>query len=244
VHLDTGDGIAARSVIIATGVSYRTIDVAGIDRFHGCGVYYEPLVGAEEIPSGAPVVIVGGGNSAGQAAIWPAGRGHPVTLAVRGTDLAENMSRYLTERITGRDDIEVRYRTVVRSVDGAQRLDRVEVEELTTGTRDTRTAAALFVLAGAAPHTGWLAGSVRLDDAGYVVTGPALGPIPGTRRRGPAVTVTRTCWRPAHPACSRPAMYAPVRSSGPPPRSAKVPSRSGRQRVPGPPRRVRRARRR
>ena len=98
-------------------------------------------------------MIVGGGNSAGQAAIWLAGRGHPVTIAVRGTGLAESMSQYLIGRITGRPDIAVRYRTEVRDLDGSRWLERVEVEDLTTKTRQALPAAALLVLAGAEPHT-------------------------------------------------------------------------------------------
>jgi thioredoxin reductase (NADPH) len=175
IHLDTGDDLTAHSVIITTGVTYRTIDAAGLDRFTGLGVFYSPLGVDDEIHPGDPVVIVGGGNSAGQAAIWLAGRGHPVTVAVRGTDLAESMSRYLIDRITGLPDIEVRYQTEVRELAGSRWLERVEVEDVTTQTRATLLAAALVVLIGAEPHTEWLAGSVRLDGGGYVVTGSALG---------------------------------------------------------------------
>jgi len=176
IHLDTGASLTASSVIIATGVTYRKIDAAGLDRFGGLGVYYSPLGVHDEIHPGDPVVIVGGGNSAGQAAIWLAGRGHRVTIVIRGTDLAESMSRYLIDRIAGRADIEIRYHSVVRALDGSQRLERVEVEDLTTATRETWPAVALVVLVGAEPHTGWLAGSVLLDDGGYVITGPGLGP--------------------------------------------------------------------
>jgi len=175
IHLDTGDDLTAHSVIITTGVTYRTIDAAGLDGFTGLGVFYSPLGVDDEIHPGDPVVIVGGGNSAGQAAIWLAGRGHPVTVAVRGTDLAESMSRYLIDRITGLPDIEVRYQTEVRELAGSRWLERVEVEDVTTQTRETLLAAALVVLIGAEPHTEWLAGSVRLDGGGYVVTGSALG---------------------------------------------------------------------
>src|SRR5215831_13615431 len=175
IHLDTGDDLTAHSVIIATGVTYRTIDAAGLDRFTGLGVFYSPLGVDDEIHPGDPVVIVGGGNSAGQAAIWLAGRGHPVTIAVRGSDLAESMSHYLIDRIAGRPDIDVRYHTEVRRLSGSRWLERAEAEDLATKTRETLPAAALVVLIGAEPHTGWLAGSVRLDDGGYIVTGPALG---------------------------------------------------------------------
>jgi len=183
IHLDTGDSLTARSVIIATGVTYRTIDATGLGRFGGLGVFYSPLTVHDETRPGAPVVIVGGGNSAGQAAIWLAGGGHHVTMMIRGTDLAESMSRYLIDRIAGRADIEVRYHSVVRELDGAKRLERVEVEDTITKTRETLSAAALVVLVGAEPHIQWLAGSVRLDDGGYVITGPGLSPE--TRHQSP-----------------------------------------------------------
>jgi thioredoxin reductase (NADPH) len=183
IHLDTGDRLAAHSVIIATGVTYRTIDATGLDRFAGLGVFYSPVGVEDTISPGAPVMIVGGGNSAGQAAIWLAGRGHRVSMIVLGADLAESMSHYLIDRIAGRTDIEVRYHTVVRSLDGSQWLERVEVEDLTTKARETSPAAALVVLVGAEPHTKWLTRSVQLDDGGYVITGPGLSP--GTRHQSP-----------------------------------------------------------
>jgi thioredoxin reductase (NADPH) len=183
IHLDTGDTLTALSVIIATGVTYRTIDATGLDRFGGLGVFYSPLGVHDEIHPGEPVVIAGGGNSAGQAAVWLADRGHRVTIAVRGADLAESMSRYLIDRITGRPDIEVRDHTVVRDLHGSQWLERVGVENLTTRAHETLPAAALVVLVGAEPHTGWLAGSVLLDEGGYLLTGPALDP--DTRHRSP-----------------------------------------------------------
>jgi thioredoxin reductase (NADPH) len=183
IHLDTGDRLTARAVIIATGVTYRTIDAAGLDRFSGLGVFYSPIGVDDTIHRRDPVAIVGGGNSAGQAAIWLAGRGHPVTLIIRGDDLADSMSRYLIDRIAGQADIETRYHSVVRGLDGAQWLERVDVEDTTTKTRETLPAAALIILVGAEPHTQWLAGSVQLDDGGYVITGPGLGP--DTRHQSP-----------------------------------------------------------
>ena len=183
IHLDTGASLTAHSVIIATGVTYRTIDAAGLDRFSGLGVFYSPIGVDDTIHRRDPVAIVGGGNSAGQAAIWLAGRGHPVTLIIRGDDLADSMSRYLIDRIAGQADIETRYHSVVRGLDGAQWLERVDVEDTTTKTRETLPAAALIILVGAEPHTQWLAGSVQLDDGGYVITGPGLGP--DTRHQSP-----------------------------------------------------------
>jgi thioredoxin reductase (NADPH) len=176
IRLDTGGQLLARSVIIAAGVTYRKIDAAELDRFAGMGVFYTPLTARDELRANAPVVIVGGGNSAGQAAISLAGRGHHVTIVVRGNDLSASMSRYLTERIADLAEVDVRYGTVVRNVDGGERLERVHVEDLASGSRETLAAGALFVLVGAVPHTEWLARDVLLDDKGYILTGSDLGP--------------------------------------------------------------------
>ena len=175
VHLDTGDDLAARSLIIATGVTYRTIEATGLERFGGLGVFHTPLTRHDEMPPGEPVVIVGGGNSAGQAAISLASRGNPVTIVIRGSDLAATMSQYLTDRISARPDIGVRNQSIVRELDGSWRLEHVEIENLATSARDTLPAAALFVLIGAEPHTEWLSDALVTDEHGYIVTGPALG---------------------------------------------------------------------
>ncbi len=170
-----GDGeLAARTVIIATGVTYRKLDASGLDRFEGTGVFYTPLAAPGQVSPGDAVVIVGGGNSAGQAATWLADHGHRVTIVIRGEDLAASMSQYLIDRIARHPGIEVISRSAVRQLAGAGRLERVVVEDLTTSTRRTLVASALFVLIGAEPHTQWLAGSIELDDHGFIVTGPDL----------------------------------------------------------------------
>ena len=170
-----GDGVlAARTVIIASGVTYRKLDASGLNRFEGTGVFYTPLTAPDQVSPGDAAVIVGGGNSAGQAATWLAEHGHPVTIVIRGEDLAASMSRYLIDRIARHPGIEVIPRSAVRQLDGAGRLERVVVEDFTTSTRRTLPASALFVLIGAEPHTQWLTGSVELDDLGYIVTGPDL----------------------------------------------------------------------
>jgi thioredoxin reductase (NADPH) len=175
VRLDTGEVLTTRTVVVASGVSYRSIDAAGLDQFTGLGVYYTPLAPPEHIRRGEPVVIVGGGNSAGQAALALEARGHHVTIVIRGTDLTATMSHYLIERIADRPAIQVRNGTAVCSLSGEGRLERVEIEETTTKQRQVLPAVALFVLVGAEPHTDWLAEAVVLDEAGYVVTGPDLG---------------------------------------------------------------------
>ena len=183
IRLEAGGELAARTVIIATGVTYRQLDAAGLDRFEGTGVFYTPLAAQDRVMPGDPVVIVGGGNSAGQAAIWLADHGHPVTVVIRGGGLAASMSQYLIDRIARHPAITVMSRSVVREVDGAGRLERVTVEDLTTSARRAVPAAALFVLIGAEPHTQWLAESVVLDSNGFIVTGPDLS---GQARNAPA----------------------------------------------------------
>jgi thioredoxin reductase (NADPH) len=182
LRLDDGDEIAARTVIIATGVAYRQLDAAGVNRVEGAGVFYSPLAGQDQIVPGAPVVIVGGGNSAGQAATWLADHGHPVTLVIRGDGLP-GMSQYLMDRIAQQPAITMMFRCAVREVDGAGRLERVVIEDLTTSVRRTLPAAALFVLIGADAHTQWLAESIELDTHGFIVTGPDLSE---QARRAPA----------------------------------------------------------
>jgi thioredoxin reductase (NADPH) len=174
IRLDAGGELAARTVIIATGVTYRQLDAAGLDRFEGTGVFYTPLAAQDRIRPGDPVVIVGGGNSAGQAATSLAEHGHSVTVVIRGEDLTASMSQYLTDRIARHPAITIMSRCVVGAVDGAGRLERVAVEDLITSTRQTLAAAALFVLIGAEPHTQWLAESIELDSHGFIVTGPDL----------------------------------------------------------------------
>ena len=183
IRLGDGDELTARTVIIATGVTYRRLDAAGLDRFEGAGVYYTPLAAQDQILPGDPVVIVGGGNSAGQAATWLADHEHPVTVVIRGEDLAASMSQYLTDRIARHPAITIMHRSAVREVDGTGRLERVVVEDLTTSTRRTLAATALFVLIGAEAHTQWLAESIELDSHGFIVTGPDLS---GQARNAPA----------------------------------------------------------
>jgi thioredoxin reductase (NADPH) len=174
VRLDTGDELAARTVIIVTGVTYRQLDAVGLDRFEGTGVFYTPLAARDQVRPGDPVVIVGGGNSAGQAATWLADHGHPVTVVIRDADLTARMSQYLIDRIAPHPAIAILPRSEVREVEGAGRLEGVVVEDLITSTRRTIAAAALFVLIGAEAHTQWLAESIQLDRHGFIVTGPDL----------------------------------------------------------------------
>jgi thioredoxin reductase (NADPH) len=185
IQLESGDELTARTVIIATGVSYRQLDAAGLERFEGNGVFYTPLGAQDQVLHGEPVVIVGGGNSAGQAATWLAERGHPVTVVIRGDGLAASMSQYLLDRVIRHPAITIMSHSAVREVDGAARLERVLIEDLRTSARQTLAAAALFVLIGAEAHTQWLAESIELDNHGFIVTGPDLS---GLSRSAPVWT--------------------------------------------------------
>jgi thioredoxin reductase (NADPH) len=189
VHLDTGDDISALSVIIATGASYRRIEAENLDRFTGDDVFYTPAAVYDRVCPGRPAVIVGGGNSAGQAALALADNGSPVTIVIRGTDLAADMSQYLIDRVTGEPGISIRYQSQVSKLGGTDRLERVTVEDLTTSALETIPATALFVMIGARPRTESFKMAVRLDSDGYIVTGPELGP--DARRQQPWTTLDR-----------------------------------------------------
>jgi thioredoxin reductase (NADPH) len=189
IHLDTGDDITALAVIVATGASYRQIEADGIDRFSANDVFYTPAAVYDRVHPGQPAVIVGGGNSAGQAAVALAGNGSPVTMVIRAADLAADMSQYLIDRIMDEPDITIRYRSEVRRLDGADRLERVTVEDRTTSALDIIPATALFIMIGAQPCTESFKTAVRLDSGGYIVTGPDLGP--DARRQQPWITLDR-----------------------------------------------------
>lgn len=170
VTLDDGSEIPTRAVVIASGARYRRLAVADLARFEGAGVYYAATDLEARICAGQDVVVVGGGNSAGQAAIYLAQQGSPVKLAIRGDDLGKQMSRYLIDRIEADDRIEVSRTTEVRALAGDQALSSVVLEHVPTGERRTVPCAGLFCFIGAEPATGWLADRVALDPKGFVLT--------------------------------------------------------------------------
>jgi len=153
IHLDTGEDITALAVVIATGATYRQIEAEGIDRFGANDVFYTPSAVYDRIRPEQPTVIVGGGNSAGQAAVALAENGSPVTIVIRGGDLAADMSQYLIDRIADEPNVSIRYRSEIRKLDGADRLERVIVEDLANSVPDTIAADALFVMIGAEPRS-------------------------------------------------------------------------------------------
>jgi len=189
IHLDTGDDITALTVIIATGVSYRRIEADGIDRFSMNNVFDTPAAVYDRVCPGQSAGIVGGGNSAGEAAVALADNGSPVTIVIRGADLAASMSQYLIDRIVDEPNVSIRYRSEVRKLDGSDRLEWVTVEDRTTAALDTIPATALFVMVGAEPRSASFKAAVQLDSGGYILTGPGLGP--DARRQRPWTTLDR-----------------------------------------------------
>jgi thioredoxin reductase (NADPH) len=174
IALADGREVVTRTVVIATGVSPRTPDVPGLARYEGVGVAYAATEVWDGLGADDRIVIVGGGNSAGQSALSLAAEGHRVFLAVRGNDLAPGMSRYLIDRIAQDERIEVSLHTEVRDLEGDGVLERVIVENNREGNRRTLEASRLLVLIGATPRTAWLDGIVQRDRRGFIVTGPAL----------------------------------------------------------------------
>jgi thioredoxin reductase (NADPH) len=171
VNLADGTSLTSTSVVIATGARYRRLDVPRLDHFEKVSVYYAASQAEALMCRGDPVAIVGGGNSAGQAAIFLSAHAARVTLIVREHDLGENMSRYLVDQVTRLPNVEVMVDSEVRELQGDQALESITVVSSPTGTRRVLPARALFVFIGAVPCTGWLGGLVDLDDHGFVRTG-------------------------------------------------------------------------
>jgi len=171
LNLSDGAEVQAKSILISTGARYKKLGVEGCERFESSGVYYAATVVEAQMCSGSQVVVVGGGNSAGQAAVFLSGSTRKVIVAIRGDDLGKSMSEYLVRRIEQSPNIEVRYRTEVSGVNGDWWLETVDLTNIETGERETVECPGLFVFIGAIPHTGWLDGSVALDKRGFVLTG-------------------------------------------------------------------------
>ena len=172
VRLSDGTSLTSALVVLATGVRYRRLDVPRADYFEKMSIYYAASQAEALVCAGDPVAIVGGGNSAGQAAVFLSAHATEVALIVREGDLGEHMSRYLIDRIARIPNVHVMTSTEVRELHGEATLEAVTVTDNRTGTRRTIDARALFVFIGMAPCTGWLGGLVDLDDHGFVRTGP------------------------------------------------------------------------
>jgi thioredoxin reductase (NADPH) len=174
--LDDGSKVAGRAVILATGVAYRHLDIPELDRLIGAGVFYGAAGVMAQAVAGEDVFIVGGANSAGQAALHLAKHAAHVTLLIRGASLAAGMSDYLVRQIQATPNIAVRLNTRVVSGRGDTRLEGLTVEDH-HGRQEEVPAAAVFIMIGAEPHTDWLAPILSLDPNGFVLTGRD---VPGT----------------------------------------------------------------
>ncbi|MFD5540405.1 FAD-dependent oxidoreductase [Streptomyces sp. NPDC127079] len=174
VRFSDGSTIAAHSVILATGVQYRQLDAAGCVDLTGCGVFYGSALTEATSCQGQDVYIVGGANSAGQAAMYLSRFAKSVTLLVRGADLSASMSYYLIQQIEEAPNISVRSHTVVDAAHGTERLERLTLRQVNTGDCEQVDAQWMFVFIGAAPLTDWLGDTVLRDGRGFILAGPDL----------------------------------------------------------------------
>ena len=176
IAIDNGSRVLARTVIIATGAAYRRLALKNLAQFEGVGVYYGATVVEAQMCGGEEVIVVGGGNSAGQAAVFLAQTARRVHLCIRSGGLAASMSRYLIRRIEETPAIVFRPHTVLTALDGDGHLERVRWRDTQTGHSETHAIRHVFAMTGAVPNTRWLAGCVALDAHGFIKTGPDLSP--------------------------------------------------------------------
>ena len=174
IILDNGDVIRSRTLIIASGVKYRKPALPELSRFEGTGIFYSATHLEAQMCENEKVVVVGGGNSAGQAAMFLSQIASEVRVLVRGPGLADSMSRYLIQRIAGCAQVQVQTRTQIEALEGQDWLERARCRHLDTGAVETLPVRHIFMMTGADPHTRWLEGCVRLDDKGFIKTGPDL----------------------------------------------------------------------
>lgn len=190
LRLADGSQARSRAVVIATGVTYRRLDVPGADALLGAGVFYGAAVTEAAAMEGQRAFVVGGANSAGQAAVHLARLSSLVTLLIRGPSLSERMSAYLINELERTSNINVWHNTVVTRLEGRGRLEAVTLKDSATGGEWTEPADGLFVLIGADPHSDWLADTVERDSRGFLVTGSDLVHWPLDRPPLPQETST------------------------------------------------------
>jgi thioredoxin reductase (NADPH) len=191
LHLDGGETVTAKCLLIASGAEYRRLGVEGCSRYEGTGVYYAATPNEAQLCRGAQVVLVGGGNSAGQAAVFLAGHARKVLLLLRGDDLYKSMSSYLARRIEQTANIELLCNAAIRQMRGDGHLTAVEIINSKTGEGRTVETPAVFSFIGAVPRTDWLPPQVERDAKGFVQTGPDLAKSPHwTARRQPFLLET------------------------------------------------------
>jgi thioredoxin reductase (NADPH) len=176
LHLANGDVVRTRSIVIASGARYHRPDIPELGRFEGTGVFYSATHLEAQLCDGQEIAIVGGGNSAGQAAVFLSGIARHIRVWVRGPGLAESMSRYLIQRIESSPNVVVQARTQIDALEGSDGLERVRCRNVETGRAETHDIRQVFMMTGADPNTAWLKGCVVLDAKQFVKTGADLHP--------------------------------------------------------------------
>jgi len=176
IELGEGGSVQGRSIIIAAGAQYRKLTLPNLAQFEGAGVYYGATKVEAQLCSDDEVAVVGGGNSAGQAAMFLSAHAKHVHLLVRGSGLSDTMSRYLISRIEASPGITLRPRTEVEALEGNGSLQRIRWRNSETGSADTHEIQHLFLMTGACPNTAWLGGCLALDNKHFIKTGTDLGP--------------------------------------------------------------------
>jgi len=172
---DNGQRIRAKSVVVATGVQYRRLPLERLADLEGAGIYYAATEMEARYCKGTEAVVIGGGNSAGQAAMFLSRSAASVRLLVRGSSLAQSMSRYLSGRLEADPRITIEYGAEVSALQGSKYLESIEIRQVASGETRVLDTRAVFVMVGAAPNTAWLSDLVTLDDKGFVVTGAEAG---------------------------------------------------------------------
>jgi len=185
-------GLRAKCVLIATGAAYRRLQAEGREDFEGAGVYYAATGRERLLCGGATVIVAGGGNSAGQAAMFLSERAEKVLLIIRGDGLAKSMSSYLSRRVEAGKNIEILTHTEIRRMLGNRALEAVELENIRTHERRTIQTPAVFSMIGALPCTDWLPAEIECDEKGFIKTGHSVADSPAwkgaNRSPGPLET--------------------------------------------------------
>jgi len=174
VILDKGEVLHARSIVIATGAQYNKPKLPNLANYEGKGIYYGATYIESQLCGGNEVVVVGGANSAGQAAVFMSQTASKVHMLVRSGELSSTMSRYLIQRLTENPQIELHWNTEITAIEGDDCLQHVTWQNKKTGEVETRDIQHIFVMTGASPRTEWLRGCLALDDKGFILTGRDL----------------------------------------------------------------------
>jgi thioredoxin reductase (NADPH) len=174
VLLENGDSLTTHAIVIATGAQYNKPKLQDLGKFEGRGIYYGATYLESQLCEGCEIAVVGGANSAGQAAVYLSQTTRTVHVLVRGAELSSTMSRYLIQRLTENPKIQLHYNTEITMLEGREHLEHIAIQDKTSGEKTTLKIPHVFLMTGASPHTDWLRGCLALDDKGFVITGRDL----------------------------------------------------------------------